>query len=149
MFRKVVIHILFPLFIGSLIYFLFRDKNLLMFQWVDNSIFRTLQNYIGLGERWGMYIPDWIIYSLPDGLWAYSLSYSLFTIWRNSKHHIPLFILISLIAVSAEFLQLYSIIPGTFCIIDITLIIVAVITACIAVNYKIFVRRIKNEEFET
>lgn len=60
-------------------------------------------------------IPEWVKYSLPDGLWV--LSYMLFMniIWdnRTTIGYFWIFCL-PIIALLSEFGQLFHIVPGTF-----------------------------------
>ena len=73
------------LLIGGLIYLLFRTSSLKMFGW-----YKT----IGLGEftnglrkltiPFADKIPDWILFSLPDGLWIFSYVSLVLFIWNNS-----------------------------------------------------------------
>lgn len=76
--RKIWINRVFfiftPFIVGVVIYILFRSKKLFYYQ---------LVNFVGLNEsidilrkevwKYRRYIPNWIIYSLPDGLWMFSM----------------------------------------------------------------------------
>jgi glycopeptide antibiotics resistance protein len=77
------------------------------------------------------HLSPWILYSLPQGLWVYSLTIFLGMIWYDYSPWCRTIILISsiLISVSVESLQLLKIIPGTFDITDLVLNIFASIVA--------------------
>ena len=113
--KKVVLHIIFPIFIGSMIYVLFREKTLLIFDWFNylklNFIINFLRNHF---YRYKMYIPKSILFSLPDALWVYSFTMFLSIYFKNK-------ILLSVIFIGSiitEILQLWFVI-GTFDIYDV------------------------------
>ena len=113
--KKVVLHIIFPIFIGSMIYVLFREKTLLIFDWFNylklNFIINFLRNNF---YRYKMYIPESILFSLPDALWVYSFTMFLSIYFKNK-------ILLSVIFIGSiitEILQLWFVI-GTFDIYDV------------------------------
>ena len=113
--KKVVLHIIFPIFIGSMIYVLFREKTLLIFDWFNylklNFIINFLRNNF---YRYKMYIPKSILFSLPDALWVYSFTMFLSIYFKNK-------ILLSVIFIGSiitEILQLWFVI-GTFDIYDV------------------------------
>lgn len=105
------------LLLGGGIYILCRTSNLLMFNWID---FLTLTDFVNelryYTLQYSTYFPDWVIYSLPDGLWVFSyLSLSLFT-WKNiltTTNMIWIFI-IPVLAIGSELAQWFEIVPGTF-----------------------------------
>jgi len=91
---------------GGLIYCLFRERSLF---------------YIGSSN---FILPQLAVYNLPDGLWVFSFSYSIFIIWDDERsisktlwYLTPL-----LISIAMEYFQKH-IIPGTYDIKDIYWII--------------------------
>ncbi len=103
------------LIVGGMIYLLFRDDSLLMFEWVrfigmDNSLNYARENTSQL------FISDWGKYSLPDGLWCASYILLMTTIWSNKRFLFRLIWTISLpcVAVITELLQLFGILIGTY-----------------------------------
>ena len=62
---------------GASIYLLFREKSLLMFDWLDIYFsfidIEALRNSI---KDLRPFLPEWFLYSLPDGLWVFPLSLS-------------------------------------------------------------------------
>lgn len=106
----VFINVVFPILVGVAIYILFGSLHtnaISTFSWV--TIYPRAR------------IPSWVRFDLPDGLWTYSLTYSLLLIWKRSKMLSS--ILISGLSLAASFayegLQLLKILPGTFSIYDI------------------------------
>ena len=113
--KKVILHIALPIFIGSMIYILFREKELLMFNWFNylklNFIIDFLRNNF---YEHRIYIPKSILFSLPDALWVYSFTMFLSIYFKNR-------IILSVIFVGSiitEILQLWFVI-GTFDIYDV------------------------------
>ena len=107
--------------LGGLIYVLFRSTSLLMFEWFDQM---NLSKYIielrSHTEAYSLILPNWLLYSLPDGLWLFSYLSLLLIIWDNkvSKKNIFWIFLLPIIAIVSELGQFFKIVPGTFDIID-------------------------------
>ena len=82
--KKVILHIVLPIFIGSMIYILFREKNLLMFEWFSyfklDFIIDFLRNNF---YEYRTYIPKSVLFSLPDALWVYSFTMFLSIYFKN------------------------------------------------------------------
>ena len=112
---------------GGLIYICFRNTNLLMFTWFknldiyDNVVYiRTLFSNKNFS--------NWFIYSLPDGIWIYSLTSFMILVWGKTKVKWPNKIWLyvgPILGIGAEVGQLLLIIPGTFDIMDLFLCIIA------------------------
>lgn len=66
-------------------------------------------------------LPEWVVYSLPQGLWAFGLSLFMGGIWYTGPHNSGYFWLnISLMLVVLwEVFQRLGYISGTFCWIDV------------------------------
>lgn len=67
-------------------------------------------------------LPEWLLFSLPDGLWVFSYTTLILLIWKNKINIQNIFwiIIIPAIAVLSEIAQYYKLIKGTFDIIDLT-----------------------------
>ena len=109
------------LILGSLIYLCFRSDTLLMFQWLDSTLIKSFvsllrQNTIPFSK----YLPHWMLYSLPDGLWLFSYVTILRQVWgyRLSKQNIFWVIFIPGIAIASEIGQMVEIVPGTYDVLD-------------------------------
>tara|TARA_R110001606_G_scaffold370990_2_gene527654 strand:+ start:715 stop:1158 length:444 start_codon:yes stop_codon:yes gene_type:complete len=112
------------LLIGGLIYLLFRTSSLKMFGW-----YKT----IGLGEftnglrkltiPFADKIPDWILFSLPDGLWIFSYVSLVLFIWNNSisKNNLFWILIIPILAICSEIGQLLGFVQGVFDVTDLLL----------------------------
>ena len=102
------------LLIGSMIYFAFRSSELYMFRLFPNG---DLPSWlVGIrGQLSMLNVPEWVRYSLPDGLWLLSYMIIIECIWGDDAtwlHGLFLWTLpISIII--AEFLQMVHLVPGT------------------------------------
>lgn len=113
--KKVILHIALPIFIGSMIYILFREKNLLMFEWFNyfklGFIIDFLRNNF---YKYRTYIPKSVLFSLPDALWVYSFTMFL-SIYLKNKIILSTVFIGSIIM---EILQFWFV-AGTFDIYDV------------------------------
>jgi len=107
---------------GGIIYILFRTSEPVFFNWI---------RWFGL-NRWldfarlkfhssNLDIPAWIIFSLPNGLWAFGYALIITGIWWGTKSWLRYFWMASipLLVIGYEVFQYAEIIPGTFCMQDI------------------------------
>ena len=105
------------LIVGSLIYLLFRSQSLKMFRWLDTiACFEVTQSIRSVTLKIVEEIPDWILYSLPDGLWLSSYVCLVLLIWKNKiNNESAVWIFgMPMIAIMSEVGQFFKIIPGTF-----------------------------------
>lgn len=115
---------IFPVFIAILIYLLFRDKSIYLV-----SLFSELKCASYLDEirknskLIQFYLPNWVIYSLPDGLWSIS-SYSLVSIFVGIKLSFLYNIILFIIIILLELFQLFHFVNGTFDLIDILIYVI-------------------------
>lgn len=123
---RVLLFIIFCLFIGALIYAITRPDNIYLNRWIDlisdGSIRRGLLSLISVTN-----LPNWIIYSLPDALWMLGLVTLVLLIWdfKINSRSIPWIILAILTGIFYEIFQAFRLVKGTFDIIDIGVMIVA------------------------
>ena len=117
-----------------------------MFNWLDRiNILEVISDYrlftLPLAEN----LPTWFLYSLPDGLWLFSCLAVLLAVWNNtiSKDNIHWILLAPAIAVLIEFGQLFSIVSGTFDILDLAFYLIGtVFPILIFTNSKIIKSKI-------
>jgi hypothetical protein len=107
---------------GGMVYIFFRPFEHVFFRWISTIGFESWLNQArnsSLPSR--LLVPQWVVYSLPDGLWAFAYALLITVIWKGSNSRIKLFWMVSipLLVLGYEILQLAGIIPGTFCIQDI------------------------------
>lgn len=126
-FWNFLIHVLIPIIVGGCIYLFFRSDSLIMFKWLK---FLGLSNIISIAREWvaNFNLFDWVLYSLPDGLWVYSFTSCLIILWNENKGYQFLFLFIPvLLGPGVEILQFFKLFKGTFDMIDLTVTTVAFI----------------------
>ena len=116
-------HVCFPIILGAGIYSLWRSKRLLVFTWygwlgLQAPLLALRANLAGVRH----FLPDFVLYSLPDALWVYSFTFLMQSVWfRHSRSYGRTFwILLPVsLAVGAEIGQFFKVVPGTFDLMDI------------------------------
>lgn len=106
-----------PTALGASIYVLWRPTRLRVFSWLGQLglggvVQSARQGAAGLGER----LPDLVLYTLPDALWALALSAAMARIWRARLHRRGAWIWVAMGAVigaGGEGLQWAGWLPGT------------------------------------
>ncbi len=113
--HKALIHVLIPLLIGGLIYLLFRNESLIMFTWFDNlGLLEQIKELRAILNPVKSILPNWIYYSLADGLWTYAFV-SAYLIYYKIDYWLLLPFLLS---IGVEVLQYFQLFQGTFDMID-------------------------------
>jgi len=117
--RAVFIHCIAPLFLGGLLYVLFRSTELRMFDWFDYlnvspSIDVTREQLSGIKAH----IPAWIYFAIPDGLWVYAFTSSLMFYARANIVSALWLLIPILFGIIPEILQAFQLFRGTFDPID-------------------------------
>lgn len=130
--KFLLIFIAIPMFIGGMIYILFRPESLLMFKWFNYLDLTSLITKLrGNFSFLGSYLPGWVVYSLPDGIWVFSLTAVMFKIWQNGALLSRLFwcSIGPILGVGGEIGQYFSVVPGTFDIADLVINVVSSLLA--------------------
>lgn len=137
-FLRVFILSTLAIFTGGIIYILFRPSEPVFFDWIkfagsENSLLNVRHHSLSLGQ----FLPEWFIYSLPNGLWALSYSLIITAIWCNSKSRVKFFWMASIpvLVFGFEVFQYLEILNGTFCILDIVFGVLGIL-AGIALGIK-------------
>lgn len=125
---KIFAHVFLPLLAGLSIYMFFRAQSLIIFDWFASA---GLSGHVELlrvqSTTLNDFIPGFVIFSLPDALWVYSLTSLMLIIWNGSGGTSRL-IWISLglvLGAGAEVGQLLGLVRGTFDAVDLLLCTVA------------------------
>jgi hypothetical protein len=107
--------------LGGIIYILFRPVSPLFVYGPHISLFQAIletarQDCLSLAS----YLPRWIIYSLPQGLWAFAYALIIAGIWKNQHTWVSYLWLwtIPLMVFGFEVLQHAGVVRGTFCLQD-------------------------------
>jgi hypothetical protein len=118
-----------PIVIGGLIYVCWRDPNLLMFQWFRGLGLEPLLLRLRLVAAPAQTsMPNWVILSLPDGLWVYAFTAFMIEIWRGADSTFIKTFWISLavlLGAGSELGQLAGVVPGVFDLTDFLLCVCA------------------------
>ena len=97
-----------PLFLGVIIYLLYRSKNLYYYNFIH---FLNINGYVLLAREaatlYRKLFPTWVIYSLPDGLWLFSTGAVFLVARKKYLLHFFWFLSIYLFVVGGEFVQKY------------------------------------------
>jgi len=148
-YRLCILLCAFAIFLGGIIYILFRPAEAIFFNWIHPV---GLDNWFNIARHkslsLNLYLPEWIVFSLPNGLWAFAYALLITCIWSGSKTFSRYFWMASipLLVLGFEILQYARVIPGTFCMRDITLGLVGLITG---IQVGIKTNKFKNHEKAT
>lgn len=127
-YRQFAIHVAMPTAIGAMIYVLFRSTSLLVFDWLKTL--GLLQLNLHLREMCsGIRLPDWLLYSLPDGLWVYAVTSWMILIWA-SKPPLPWLLVGVALGFGGEIGQFIGIVPGTYQHLDLIFYALGFLAAC-------------------
>jgi hypothetical protein len=129
---------LFPLFIGGLIYLIFRVQTLNMFSWFDKIGATNFVNSLRSKEVFNsIEIPNWVKYNLPDALWVFSFTYLMLTIWKFKINKSSVFwiFLAPIIGILSEVGQLLGFVSGTFDGKDLFFLIIAMLLPFSSIIY--------------
>lgn len=119
---------LISLTLGGLAYVIFRPKSLVMFDWFEQMGIMPFVNQ--LRQEYGsITLNDFWLNSVPAGLWLFSYLYVIDSIWQQKNLLYKYFLyLLPFAAIASEFLQLTSLVPGTFDIVDVLCYLLAFLT---------------------
>ena len=126
---------------GGFIYVLFRPGEPIFFHWLGSIGF---ENWLGTVREKSLSItrslPPWMVYSLPNGLWAFAYTLLILTIWKGSHSRLKYgwFLSIPLLVFGFELLQFTGHLPGTFCKIDLLWGATGIILGVLTVNRTIY-----------
>jgi len=114
---SLVTGVLLPVGAGGLVYLLLRSRSLVMFRWADalgvgDGLDAVRNHTRSLAVR----VPDVLLYSLPDGLWAFAYARLCMWLWndRPLRPAIAWALALPAVALVAELGQAAGWVPGTF-----------------------------------
>jgi len=122
------------LMLGGIIYLLFRPSEILFLKWIQTA---GLDNWFSLARQkslsLNLHLPEWIVFSLPNGFWAFAYALLITCVWSGSKSWLRYFWMASIpiLVLGFEILQFTGTIPGTFCMQDLALGMAGIITGII------------------
>ena len=122
--KQLIFGSILTLITGGMIYILFRTSSLKMFSWYQIIGLDELTNELRkFTFQFADKIPEWILFSLPDGLWIFSYVSLMLFIWKNSVSIKNIFwiSIIPILAIGSEIGQLFGLVSGTFDFVDLLL----------------------------
>lgn len=125
--KNILYFVIFPLLLGTVIYVSTRTNNIYFLKALNLE-----NNKISL--------PNWIMFNLPDGLWAFSFSSLIAIIWQNSIRKEYMFWLIFSCIVSI----IIEISYGTFDLLDLIFILIGFLIPFIYFKHLYLLTKIQN-----
>jgi hypothetical protein len=116
---------IFPIFIATLIYILFRDENIYLVSILNKG--EHLSYIRKILDAWSPIkniLPEWVIYSLPDGLWSISF-YSVVSIFIGKEIALTYYLILFLLIILLEIGQLFNFINGTYDFTDVMMYVIS------------------------
>ena len=109
---RFMLHVCLPTFIGASVYLLFRTSTLLVFKWGEAVGLHG--HLMALRERVSeVQLPEWLLYSFPDGVWVYATTMCMLIIWNGAPPW-PWLSIGLVLAVGAELGQAVGYVQGTY-----------------------------------
>lgn len=112
-----LLHVFSPIFVGAFIYLTWRTTRLKAFDWfvdwgLKDFIVWLRTTFYGMDES----LPEWVLYALPDGLWAYAATAYFARQWadQNTPWAWGWTLLAPGLGCGGELGQIIGIVPGTF-----------------------------------
>ena len=110
--KDLFIFVLFPLVLATFIYYFTRPHSIYFLRWID---------YIfPLQKTEKILLPYWVVYHLPDGLWAFSFTSIFLIIWERKINKRNFLWLLTPLIISI----IIEITYGTFDYLDLCFIII-------------------------
>lgn len=130
----------FAMIVGGSIYIGWRSDPPLFISWLKDSemaswmgsIQHALQNHFNT-------LPEWMIYSLPNALWAFAYSNLICLLWHQRKGWgKALWVATApLLPIAWELSQFLNVIPGVFCWADLSLGLVGAVAGILMFTNKV------------
>jgi hypothetical protein len=127
--RFFLLHVVLPTAVGATIYLLFRTTSLLVFDWLQTLHLLPL---VMVARQFcsAIRLPEWLLYSLPDGLWVYAVTSWMILIWSR-RPPMPWLIVGVALGVGGELGQAVGMVSGTYQHLDMIFYLLGFITACL------------------
>lgn len=123
---------LFLFFVGGMIYLMFRSESLVMFRWCEDL---HIKEYVD-SLRMPCKLPQWIVYSLPDGLWLCSYVLFVSVIWNfDLRQGWPYVFSLPAVAIGSELAQAFGWVRGTFDWVDMVCYVLGLLSGYMVVEY--------------
>lgn len=103
---------------------LFRPSEALFLNWLHAfGLSRRIMPIRYETLHFSIHFPNWVVYTLPYGFWAFAYALLITAIWSESISRLKYFWMssIPLLVYGYEILQYFGVITGTFCLLDLLL----------------------------
>lgn len=111
-------------FFAAVIYLFYRDSSIIFNQIISTSGFEIVSVKTQIQALFPL--PNWIIYSLPGGIWVYVATILAVKYEKTEgKYEIPIGIYPIILSIGIELFQLFHFTDGTFDWVDLILILIA------------------------
>lgn len=139
------------LLLGGIIYVVFRTSEYTFESWIQALNFHKWSGSARINvfvQR--LFLPEWFVFSLPHGLWAFAYAIVITGIWTGSRSRLRYFWFASIpiLVLGIEILQIPGFLPGIFCFQDIGLGITGLVLGMI-IGFKIKKKSIFHEKTVT
>jgi len=112
--KKIIFHIFLPLLLGGIIYFVFKEQNLLIYTWLQDAGLADMASSLK-GLKRQIDLPIWVKHHLADGFWAYSITASVLIFSENWGIPAIILVILSLLfCISYEVAQYFDIVRGVY-----------------------------------
>ena len=131
------IHVVLPVLAGALVYVAWRSPSLRVFAWADSvAAGRWVETLRVSAAPCRARLPGFVLFCLPDGLWAYAFAASVRLVWAGSRTRSARLWWRATVAavVVPELAQGFGLLPGTFDVWDLVVSIAAMVAAVFAVH---------------
>lgn len=111
----------FSLIMGVAIYLGFRPDSLAIFRWADHlGLGVLIEEFRAHSLPYGTNLPEWLVFSAPNGLWVLSFAAVMVSIWGADELIVAARWTVALwsAGIISEFLQATHVIPGVFDVSD-------------------------------
>jgi hypothetical protein len=137
--RFFAVHVMGSLLVGGGIYLAFRTEGLLMFDWAHAvGLLPGLSALRSYTLPYAQNLPEWLLYSVPDGAWVYSSTAFFGRMWRGGPRlpRLAWTWWAAVVAIGSELAQhpWFEWVPGTFDAVDVLCYAVAGAAASWAVR---------------
>jgi hypothetical protein len=120
---------------GLALYFFFRNRNLLLFQWFGTPVFVREQPVQDVSGQW---LATVLVYNIPDGLWLLSGILFIRAFWITDRRMSDVYTLVfCALGFTLELLQLHERLPGIFDVWDMLCMAIAAFGERVAFNFFI------------
>ena len=137
---ELILRVVLPLGLGSLIYLAWRSEDLWVFDWVAAAGgAQRVSTLRAAFDPWLPSLPQWLVFSLPDGLWTFAGTSWIAIIWSGKRRSTPALAWIAVIpalAIGGEVGQFCGFVPGRFDLMDLVFILLGALGGYLAWNPK-------------